>query len=128
MKHHIFYFLILIIDSKYKGIYAGIHSTNNIDDNYLGSGAHISELKKIYGYKNFIKFNIKFFENRQQALEYEKKIVNKEWIKSEYTLNKVIGGKGSINNNNEKYTPEQKIEILEKNLQKALKIYNSNLD
>jgi hypothetical protein len=116
------------MDNKYKGIYAGIHSTNNIDDNYLGSGIHIKQLKKTYGYKNFIKFNIKFFENRQQALEYEKKIVNKEWIKSEYTLNKVIGGKGSINNNNQQYTPQQKIEILEKNLQKALKIYNSNLD
>ena len=77
MKYHIFYFLILIIDNKYKGIYAGIHSTNNIDDNYLGSGVYIKELKKIYGYKNFIKFNIKFFENRQQALQYEKKIINK---------------------------------------------------
>lgn len=128
MKYHIFYFLILIVDNKYKGIYGGIHSTNNINDNYLGSSNIIKELKKKYGNKNFIKFNIKFFQSREQALQYEKKIINKEWIKNQYTLNKIIGGKGSINFNNQQYTAEQKIEILEKKLQKELKIYNSDLD
>lgn len=128
MKYHIFYFLILIMDGKYKGIYGGIHSTNNIDDNYLGSGAHISQFKKMYGRENFIKFNMKFFENREEAFEYEKKLINKEWIKSEYTLNKIISRKGSINSNNKPHTPEQKINFLEKKLEKALKIYNCNLD
>lgn len=128
MKYHIFYFLILILNNKYKGIYGGIHSTNNIDDNYSGSGKHINKIKKTYGCENFIKFNIKFFKNRMEAIEYEKKIINKEWIKNKYTLNKITGGRGSLNNNNKPHTPEQKIKILQKKLKKALKIYNCNLD
>ena len=128
IKYHIFYFLILILNGKYRGIYGGIHSTDNIDDNYLGSGTYISQFKKMHGYENFIKFNIKFFESREEAFEYEKKIINKEWVKNEYTLNKITGGRGSINSNNKPHTPEQKIKILEKKLEKALKIYNSNLD
>lgn len=127
MKYHIFYFLILIVNNKYKGIYGGIHSTNNIDDNYYGSGKHINQIKNLYGRENFIKFNIKFFENRMEAIEYEKKIINKEWVKNKYTLNKIIGGRGSLNNN-KPHTSEQKIKILEKKLKKALKIYNSDLD
>ncbi len=128
MTYHIFYFIVLLVDGKYRGIYGGIHSTNNLNDNYLGSGTFLKKLKKEYGEENFIKFNIKFFNTREEAITYEKKIINKNWIKSEYSINKTIGGNSSVNNKNIPYTAEQRIEILEKKLEKELKMYNSDLD
>jgi len=128
VTYHIFYFIILLIDGKYKGIYGGIHSTKNINDNYLGSGTFLKKLQKEYGEKNFIKFDKFFFESREELIQYEKKIINKKWISSPYSINKVIGGNSSINIKNIPYTAEQRIEILEKKLEKELKIYNSDLD
>ena len=128
MTYHIFYFIVLLVDGKYKGIYGGIHSTNNLNDNYSGSGTFLKKLKKEYGEENFIKFDKFFFESRKELIECEKKIINKKWISSPYSINKTIGGNCSINNKNIPYTTEQRIEILEKKLEKELKMYNSDLD
>lgn len=126
MKYHFFYFLVLLLNGKYRGIYGGVHSTNNLNDGYLGSGTYVSEFKKLYGKESFLKFNTKFFKTREQALQYEKKVVNNEWVKSNYTLNKTAGGKGSTNTGSK--SQEQKVQLLEKKLEKELKLYNSALD
>ena len=128
MTYHFFYFIILLVDGKYKGIYGGIHSTKNLNDNYLGGGVYIKEIKKKYGDKSLIRFDMKFFDSREAAIQYEKKIINKDWIKNEYSINKIVGGRGSINKKNIPYTREQQIMLLEKKLKKELKIYNSDLD
>jgi hypothetical protein len=70
-EYHIFYFIVCVLNDRFKGIYGGIHSTKNIEDSYLGSGVFLKKIQKEYGVDNFFKFNFKFFENREDALEYE---------------------------------------------------------
>ena len=49
-KYNYFY---KIINMKNNNYYFGVHSTNNINDNYYGSGLIIKKLYKKYGYSIF---------------------------------------------------------------------------
>lgn len=50
------YNYIYILTNKLSGRrYIGKHSTNNLDDNYMGSGYIIREIKKKYGKDIFLK-------------------------------------------------------------------------
>lgn len=72
--------------------YYGIHSTNEINDGYLGSGRHLSIDKKKYGKDFFKKDILKFFNSREEASEYEKNIVTEELVRNNNCYNIKIGG------------------------------------
>lgn len=115
-KYNYFY---KIINMKNNNYYFGVHSTNNINDNYYGSGLIIKKLYKKYGYSIFKKEILKFFNNDVEMYEYEQMHVNKNIINDENCYNLCVGGKGGrkdtiivfdennnkivITNNNEKY-------------------------
>jgi hypothetical protein len=61
-----------VINGKY---YIGIHTTDDIDDNYLGSGSLFIKALKKYGKHNFKKEILEIFENIEDALIAEKKYV-----------------------------------------------------
>ena len=76
-----------------KQYYYGVHITSNLDDNYKGSGYLINKLYKIYNIENnFKKYIIKFFNTKEEAFEYEAKIVNEFTLKDDLCLNLIIGG------------------------------------
>ncbi len=77
-------------------IYIGIHSTEDIDDGYMGSGTLIVQSISKYGKNNFIKTILEYCDNRELLIELEKKIVNKEFVNRRDTYNLVVGG-SSIN-------------------------------
>lgn len=71
------YNYIYILTNKLSGRrYIGKHSTNNLDDNYMGSGYIIREIKKKYGKDIFLKQIIEFCKTEEEALERQK-----YWIK-----------------------------------------------
>jgi len=88
--------------------YVGIHATDNINDGYLGCGVIINRPSSIsrkcpfhnavrkYGYAAFTKHILSFYDTYQEALEEEKYIVNKEWVKSKRNYNVAIGGNGYL--------------------------------
>lgn len=94
---HYVYEIKNIINDK---IYVGKHSTENIDDGYMGSGKYISAAIKKHGLENFRKRIIKQFETAKEALEFERQLVNEEFVKDVRTYNLSLGGKGGWGLNN----------------------------
>lgn len=77
--------------------YIGYHSTENINDNYLGSGKYLKRAIKKYGKTNFLKEILFVFDNREDALLKEAEIVNGEFVLSTDNYNFKEGGIGGIN-------------------------------
>ena len=73
MKHFIIYQTTNLTNNK---IYIGLHSTDNLDDGYLGSGVFLKQAIKKYGYQNFKKEILYIFDNKKDMIEKEKEIVS----------------------------------------------------
>ncbi len=72
--------------------YVGVHSTDNLDDGYMGSGTYLRNAKKKYGPNSFVKEIIKTFDNRDEALAHESQIVNEDFVRRKSVYNLVLGG------------------------------------
>lgn len=92
-KYHYFYRIVNKINNHF---YYGVHSTNDLNDGYMGSGTKLHTAFKKYGIENFTKEILLFFDNTEEAYEYEEKMVNEEMVKSKDCYNVQLGGK-SIN-------------------------------
>lgn len=88
-KYHYVYKITNNINGKF---YIGIHSTNNMDDGYMGSGVAIIDAIQKYGIQNFSKVIIDTFSNREDALKKEKLLVTEELVKSDTCYNLRTGG------------------------------------
>jgi group I intron endonuclease len=72
-KYHIVYLTINKINGK---CYVGSHSTNDLNDNYYGSGTAIKESLKKYKKDNFHKIILKHLNNHIEARNLEKYYIN----------------------------------------------------
>jgi group I intron endonuclease len=69
-----------------------VHSTNNLDDDYFGSGYALKLALKKYGKENFKKEILEWFDWKCEALQREAEIVNEEFIKRNDVYNLKTGG------------------------------------
>ena len=65
--YHYFYKIINKLNNHY---YYGIHSTDNLNDGYMGSGRNLRRAINKYGIENFEKEIIKFFDTREECAKY----------------------------------------------------------
>ena len=72
--------------------YRGAHQTNNINDNYLGSGVIFQHAVKKYGKENFYRITLCECKSIDEMIEMEKKYVSQEWIDNNDTYNLQTGG------------------------------------
>jgi hypothetical protein len=81
------------ITSKFNGkFYIGMHSTDNLEDGYFGSGRKLlSEIKK-YGKDRYDLEILEFFNSREELIEKEKEVVNNELVNNWFCLNLIEGG------------------------------------
>jgi len=56
--------------------YVGDHSTDNLEDGYLGSGIILSKVIKKYGRKNFKREILELFESKEEAFNAQEKYIN----------------------------------------------------
>jgi len=77
-------------------IYIGVHSTDNLDDGYLGSGNRIIWAISKYGKENFKREILNFFETRKQCYQQEKVLVTTTFIERSDVYNLTEGGYGVI--------------------------------
>ena len=89
-KYHYLYKVTNKHNGKY---YYGIHSTNDLNDGYMGSGKTLLKAYKKYGKESFIKEYIRFFDNRTDLLNAEHEIVNEQIINDNNCYNIIQGGK-----------------------------------
>lgn len=88
-KYHYFYKITNNINNHF---YYGIHSTNNIDDGYMGSGSRLHHAYKKYGIENFTKEILKYFDTREELAQYEADVVTEELVLDENCYNISCGG------------------------------------
>ena len=75
-------------------IYIGYHSTDNINDNYLGSGKLIKLALNKYSKENFIREILYVYPTKEEALLKEKDLVDEKFINRKDTYNFKLGGEG----------------------------------
>ena len=88
-KYHYFYKITNLINNHF---YYGIHSTDNLNDGYMGSGANLHRAYDEYGVENFKKEIVKYFDSRKELELYESQVVNKDLIKCDECYNISLGG------------------------------------
>lgn len=75
-------------------IYIGVHETNDLNDNYLGSGSALHASIRKYGISNFTRRILWKCSSIEEAYELEELIVDKEFVNRTNNYNLCIGGKG----------------------------------
>lgn len=95
-KYHYVYRTV----NKLNGMeYIGVHSTNDMDDGYVGSGTYFRNALKKYGEHNFEKQIIELFATRSEALKREREIVNYDFVADNRVYNLILGGEGVLARN-----------------------------
>ena len=90
-KIHYLYKTTCIITGRW---YIGMHSTNNLNDGYMGSGKRLRRSIRKHGIENHTKEILEFFENRDLLLEGEKKTITEDMVLDNNCMNLMGGGKG----------------------------------
>ena len=108
-----YYFVYKTTNLKNYKIYIGCHSTDNLDDGYLGSEKYLKRAVKKYGKENFKREILKFFNNEKEMYDYEREIVNEDFIKDKNNYNASLGGGGG-NLGYEVYHSEERLRKLSK--------------
>jgi hypothetical protein len=91
-----YYYLYKITNLLNNKFYIGIHSTENLEDGYFGSGRALKQAISKHGKHNFKKEILEYFNSYEEVSAREKEIVNEEFVKSQKTYNLNIGGYGSF--------------------------------
>lgn len=91
MKHFLVYQIKNLLNDK---IYVGVHKTNDINDDYMGSGTRIKQAIEKYGLENFEKTILKECKTEKEMFALEAEIVNDEFLLRNDTYNLKLGGNG----------------------------------
>lgn len=90
-KYHFIYKTTNLLSGKY---YIGMHSTDDLNDGYLGSGSRLRYSIRKYGKENHKREILEFCDSRETLIERETEIVNLNEIAKEECLNLCVGGTG----------------------------------
>jgi len=100
-KFHFIYKTTNLLSGKY---YIGMHSTDNLEDGYLGSGKRLRYSVNKYGKENHIREILEYFDTREELARRECEVVCLDEIAKEECINLCVGGEGG-----RCFTEEQRI-------------------
>lgn len=94
--HKKFHYIYIVVrfDGKY---YIGMHSTDNLEDGYFGSGKYLRRSINKHGIEKHTKHIIEFLPNRQALREREMELVNEECLNDVLCMNLTLGGEKILN-------------------------------
>jgi hypothetical protein len=90
-KFYYVYKTTCIITAKF---YIGVHSTDELDDGYKGSGKILLRSIKKYGSDNHKTRILEFLSSKQEMYHREAQIVNEELLQNSMCMNLTLGGYG----------------------------------
>ena len=94
-KYHYIYKITCLKNNRY---YIGMHSTDNLDDGYMGGGKRIKNSVKKHGKDAHRKEILEFFESRELLRQREIELVNEKLLNEPMCMNLALGGEGGWDN------------------------------
>lgn len=129
---HYIYKTTCLVTNRY---YFGMHSTCNLNDNYMGSGKRLRYSIRKYGIENHKREILLFFESRELLIKAEENFITDDMINDTNCMNLRKGGTGGFSAEqqklNAKKSHEKQLQLMKndmwvkkkgKNISKALKI------
>jgi len=95
-KEKQYHYIYKTTDLRNGNFYIGAHSTNDLNDGYLGSGTRLRRAIKKHGKDKFNLEILEYFDSRKLLMERESEIVNLGLIKDEKCMNLKPGGRGGF--------------------------------
>lgn len=92
-KYHFLYKTTNLINGKF---YYGMHSTDDLQDGYIGSGTLLKRSINKYGVENFHIEILEFFDSREALVEAEKELVTETQVQDLNCMNLKPGGRGGF--------------------------------
>lgn len=92
-RYHYIYKTTCKITNKF---YVGMHSTDNLEDGYMGSGKRLGYSIRKHGKENHITEIIEFLPNRSSLKKRESEIINEQFLKETLCMNLQLGGGGGF--------------------------------
>ena len=88
-KYYFIYKTTNLLNGKY---YIGMHTTDNLNDGYVGSGKKLWYSINKYGKENFKCEILEMLSNKSSLKEREKELVNEDLLKDPMCMNLTVGG------------------------------------
>lgn len=90
---HYLYKTTCLVTGRY---YIGMHSTNDLEDGYMGSGRRLRASIRKHGEENHKREILEFFETRELLIEAEKTAITDDMIGDPDCMNLMGGGTGGF--------------------------------
>lgn len=97
-KEKKFHFIYKTIDTRNNNFYVGMHSTDNLNDGYIGSGTRLKHLIHKHGKDIFTLEILEFLPNRNSLKIREQEIITQDFLLVEKCMNLQPGGSGGFKN------------------------------
>ena len=100
-KYHFIYKTTCSVNGKY---YYGMHSTDDLEDGYVGSGTMLWHSIKKHGRENFKLEILEFCSDRESLKQREAELITEEMLNDPMCMNLTLGGEGgwdTVNKNTE---------------------------
>lgn len=90
-KFHFIYKTTCLITNRF---YIGMHSTDDLNDGYLGSGKRLWYSIKKHGKDNHKIEYLEFYDDRKKLRSREREIINEKFLENPLCMNLILGGEG----------------------------------
>ena len=97
-KYHYIYKTTNILNDKF---YIGMHSTDNLDDGYMGSGKRLWYSINKHGKDNHKTEILEYLPCRESLRDREEEIINGKLLNEELCMNLACGGRGGFDHIND---------------------------
>ena len=95
-KEKTYHFIYKTTDTRNGNFYVGMHSTDNLNDGYIGSGTRLRRLIYKHGKEIFNMEILEFLPDRSSLKQKEIEIINEDFLFDSKCLNLVVGGTGGF--------------------------------